>query len=145
MSGFVRRMLLLILVLGLVGTGTELLLLEHFEDVWQTIPLALIAAGLLTLAAHGVSRRASTVMAIQVVMALCAASGAFGVVLHYRGNAEFEREMSPSIGGVELFAKSMMGATPALAPGTMTLLGLLGLVYTYRHPRLQPDGTDYGA
>ena len=44
------------LVSGLVGLGTELLLLEHFEDWRQKIPLALLSLGLLVV----VSSRAKT-------------------------------------------------------------------------------------
>ena len=32
---------------------------------------------------------------------------------------------------MELFRESMKGATPALAPGTMMLLGALGFGYVY--------------
>ena len=35
-------MLLVILVLGLLGTATELILLQHYEDWKQVVPLALI-------------------------------------------------------------------------------------------------------
>jgi hypothetical protein len=141
----VRRLVLFVLLLGLIGTGTELLLLEHYEDTWQLAPLILIALALVALAAHARLRRASSMVAIQVVMVLAVAGGVIGVGLHYNGNAEFEREMYPSIAGFELFSKSMTGATPALAPGTMTLLGLLGLIYTYRHPSLYGGGRDdYG-
>lgn len=131
----VRRMLLAILVMGLVGTGTELLLLGHFEDTWQLAPLVLIALALASIAALRLSGGEAPLRAVQIVMALSVASGGVGTLLHYQGNAEFELEMYPALAGVELFAKSMTGATPTLAPGTMTLLGLLGLVYTYRHPR----------
>lgn len=140
-----RRLVLFVLLLGLIGTGTELLLLEHYEDTWQLAPLVLIALALVALIAHALLRRAGSMVAIQIVMVLAVASGAIGVGLHYNGNAEFEREMYPSIAGFELFSKSMTGATPALAPGTMTLLGLLGLIYTYRHPSLYGGGRDdYG-
>ena len=135
-------MVLVVLVLGLIGTGTELLLLEHYEDTWQLAPLVLIGLGLVALAAHAVLRRAGSIIAIRLIMVLSVASGAIGVGLHYQGNAEFEREMYPSIEGLELFSKSMTGATPALAPGTMALLGLLGLIYTYRHPSLYRGGRD---
>lgn len=135
-------MLLFALVLGLLGTGAELLLLEHFEDTWQVAPLVLIGLALIALAVHGARRTPRSMVAIRIVMVLAVASGGIGVALHYQGNAEFEREMYPSIAGVELFSKSMMGATPALAPGTMSLLGLLGLIYTYRHPSLRPGSRD---
>jgi hypothetical protein len=35
-----------------------------------------------------------------------------------------------------LLWKVMSGAAPALAPGAMVQLGLLGLIYTFRHPAL---------
>jgi DNA uptake protein ComE-like DNA-binding protein len=132
----VRRNLLIILVIGLVGTGAELLLLEHYEDPWQFAPFVLIGLALATLGWHAVSRGAASVRSLQAVMALCVLGGAAGVLLHYRGNAEFELEMYPEIRGFELFAHSITGATPALAPGTLALLGLIGLVYTQGHPQL---------
>ena len=72
------------------------------------------------------------------------------LALHYRGNAEFELEMMPALGGLDLFWKSMQGATPALAPGAMVQIGLVGLAYCFRHPLLsgsrrddyEPDGDD---
>ena len=42
-----------------------------------------------------------------------------------------ERELNPDLSGVALFSESMRGATPALAPGTMILLGALGFGYAY--------------
>src|SRR5690606_25416745 len=65
----VRGVLLAALVLGLVGTGIELLLLEHFEDTPQLIPLGLIAAALIVLAWHGVQRGPAPVHALRALMA----------------------------------------------------------------------------
>ena len=33
--------------LGVIGSAAELLLLEHTEDVWQFVPIALLGLGLL--------------------------------------------------------------------------------------------------
>jgi hypothetical protein len=132
----VRRILLFTLVTGLVGVGVELLLLEHFEDVWQKVPLALIVCALLVLAWHAIDRRAAPVRALQLLMVVFIAAGAIGLTMHYQGNVEFELEMYPSRSGLELFREAMMGATPALAPGTMIQLALIGLAYAYGHPRL---------
>jgi hypothetical protein len=129
-------MVLFILVLGLAGTATELVLLQHYGDWWQITPIALIALALLVLLWHGVTRGTASLRAIQAVMVLFLFSGLIGIGLHYSANAEFEAEMDPSLAGLRLLRESMSGATPALAPGTMVQLGLLGLVYTYRHPRL---------
>lgn len=54
--------------------------------------------------------------------------GLLGCYLHIQGNMEFELEMYPSMGFSELIVESLMGATPSLAPGIMTGLGLFGLI-----------------
>ena len=132
----IRAILLVALLSGLVGLGAELLLLEHFEDWRQKIPLGLLSLALLVLIWHAIDRREAPVRALQLVMVVFIAAGAIGMTLHYQGNVEFELELRPSLSGVELFRKSMMGATPALAPGAMIQLALIGLAYTYKHPRL---------
>ena len=62
------------------------------------------------------------------------AAGLLGIYLHYAGNAEFEIERTPELSGLRLLWKALRGATPALAPGALAQLGLLGFIYTYRHP-----------
>ena len=52
-----RRFVLVIWLVGLLGTAAELFLLGHTEGFWQLIPLGLIFASLLSLAAYGVARR----------------------------------------------------------------------------------------
>ena len=132
----IHRFLLILFVIGAVGTGTELLLLGHTEDLWQWAPLVLLAASLVTLGWRVAARgaRARSLRVFQGTMILSVLSGVVGMWLHYHGNAEFELEMYPALQGLELFRESVTGATPALAPGTMLELGLLGLAYTYRHP-----------
>jgi hypothetical protein len=132
----IRAFLLATLAVGMIGMGTELLLIGHRETVQQQIPLALLGVGLVTAAWHAAAPRALTVRALQAAMLLFLASGILGVALHYRGNAEFELEMYPGIAGMELVQKTLTGATPVLAPGSMTLLGLIGLTHTYKHPCL---------
>jgi hypothetical protein len=133
----VRAFLLWILVVGLIGTGAELILLEHYEDTWQLAPLILIAWGLIVIGWLVARPGRPGFRVFQVTMWLFVASGLVGVLLHYKGNVEFELEMYPSLGGFGLFKEAMMGATPALAPGTMLQFGLLGLAYTFRHPVLR--------
>lgn len=133
----IRGLLLLILTIGLAGTAVDLLLLEHYEDAWQLPPLALIAFALIVVAVVAVRGGALAVGALRVTMVLFLFAGAAGVLLHYNGNAEFQREMDPAVAGWPLFVKAMTAkAPPALAPGAMAQLGLIGLLYTYRHPAL---------
>lgn len=137
----VRLLLLGTLVLGLTGTVTELLLLEHFEGVTQWVPIVLISVALVVLCAHAIARSRATVRSIQATMLVFIASGLVGTWLHYKGNADFEIEITPTMAGWELFSASMMGATPVLAPGTMVQLGLIGLAWSFGHPALQRAGT----
>ena len=141
--GILRRILLVTLLLGLAGTGAELVLLEHFEDTLQWLPLILIGLALLTLAWYGVSRGRGSLRAVQGAMVLFIVLGAVGVVLHLDGNVEFELEMSPGLAGLALFKAAMMGATPTLAPGSMVQLGLIGLAWTFRHPVLSTDAVSF--
>jgi hypothetical protein len=136
-----RRLLFVTLIVSLVGTIIELLLLEHFEDVWQWTPIILLAAALLTLGWHALEHGPRSLNVLRGLMVLCMASGMVGVLLHYRGNVEFELEMYPDLSGWKLFKEAMMGATPALAPGAMLQIGLVGLAWTFRHPgfKTQPQ------
>ena len=131
-----RPFLLALRAIGAAGLLAELLLLEHYESGWQWTPLVLL--GTMLVAAALVWRRPSsaTVRFFQTVMWLCLAAGAVGVFLHYDGNVEFELERE-ALSGWPLFWEAIRGATPALAPGALAQLGLLGLVYSYRHPALR--------
>ena len=123
------------MLLGLLGTGAELLLIGHTEGFWQRVPLALIAAGLVLAAWSTHDARRPVLRALQGVMALVVVAGVVGLFQHYQANAEFEREMYPSLRGLELFWKAIQGASPpTLAPGAMILLGLLGLLSADRPP-----------
>jgi hypothetical protein len=132
-----RKLLIVTLIVSVIGTLAELLLLEHFEDAWQWAPIALLAATLVTLAWHALERGPTSLNVLRGLMVLCMASGLVGLLLHYKGNVEFELEMYPDLSGWKLFKDSMMGATPALAPGAMLQIGLVGLAWTFRHPALK--------
>jgi hypothetical protein len=140
-ASVLRNLLAVTLMVGIVGVAVELLLLEHFEEWQQWLPLAALGVGLVTLAGVVFSRSALLLKAHVLVMTGFLVTGVLGVYLHYSGNVEFELEMVPSMGGLELFKEAMTGATPALAPGAMALLGLIGLVITYRHPLLRPESS----
>ena len=129
-----RSMVLGVFVLGVLGTGIELLFLRHTQGVTQLIPLVLMVMSLLALAWHGLERRSASLRTFKITMMLVVASGALGAGLHYRANQKFELEADPNMRGFALLSKVMTGAAPALAPGAMIQLGLLGLVYTFRHP-----------
>ena len=133
-----RRLILLLVVMGAIGLLAELALIEHFEDPWQWAPLVALALTVVTATMVGVRPAPGTLRAFQVVMVACVVFGAIGVVLHLKGNLEFELEGAPDMRGWPLYREVLKGATPALAPGALAQLGLLGLLYTLRHPAGRP-------
>jgi hypothetical protein len=145
-SSAIRRFLLAVIVLGLMGTGTELILLAHYEDSAQLVPLFFIALTLVVIAGHVTVGGTGTVLLLRVMMGFLVAASALGVVLHYQGSMEFQLEMDPTLSGWALFTKVLHAkAPPTLAPGVMAQLGLLGLIYTYRHPALRNRRSREGA
>ena len=133
----VRRALLVILWVGLVGTEAELLLLKHTDGRWQLFPVVLAAVAMIVLAWYAIARNAAAVRAIQAFMFLFLAAGLIGVWQHFDGNVEYERESDPSLSGRQLYQHAAMGATPTLAPGVLVQLALIGLAFTFRHPALE--------
>lgn len=131
-----RALILSVLLAGMLGTLAELYLLEHTEDWWQLVPLYLLGMGPFVVVWSMLQPSPASLRSLQALMALYVLAGLLGTYQHYTGNAEFELEMYPSRAGFELFWESLKGATPALAPGTMTMFGLLGLATIFRHPGL---------
>jgi hypothetical protein len=123
-----RRALLAVLAVAAVGTGLELILLDHTEDPWQWVPIVLTFASPLVIgwylaAPHAVSRGL-----FRATMTLFVLSAVVGLVLHFRGNVEFALETDPKASGSTLAWSALKGAFPVLAPATMMLLGTLGWI-----------------
>ena len=137
----VRLVLLVTLLLGLSGTLVELLLLGHTEDPLQWIPVVLLAAALANSIAAAISQRRISLLSFRGLMVLFALSGLAGVLLHLRGNIAFQLELNPDLTGWELFRKAITKGAPALAPGAMLQLGLVGLAWTYRHPAFSENAS----
>jgi hypothetical protein len=139
MHDTVRRALLAILLLGFTGTWVELLLLKHTDGFWQLVPVVLTIAGTAIVAWCWASPRPALLRTLRVMSGLFLIAGIVGVVQHFIGNIGYERESNPGLAGAELYKLSAMGSTPLLAPGVMLQLGLIGLLFTYRHPALTRD------
>jgi hypothetical protein len=132
-----RPLLLALVIFTAAGLVPELLLLKHYDSFWQLVPFAVLVATLVTAAIAWRRPTPRTVATFRAVMWLCVVAGIAGVVLHAKGNWEWALERDETLTGWPLVWKILRGATPLLAPGAMAQLGLLGLVYTYRHPALE--------
>lgn len=140
MSDTARTLLLGIFLVGVGGLATELWLIGHYEELDQFIPLGLAVAGAIAVLAAAMRPATATVRVLQFVMVLCVISGFLGVWFHFQATTEFQLEMDPSLRGWALFRKAIVAkAPPALAPGSMIQLGLIGLAYTFRHPALAKE------
>ena len=129
-----RRVLAAILLLGMSGTFVELLLLGHDEDTTQLIPLVLLGLGIASVMWRVTTKSEASTIAVRGVMMLFLMAGVAGVYYHYSANVEFQRETDPALAGRALMMAVLHAKVPpALAPGMMVQLGLIGLAYTYRY------------
>jgi hypothetical protein len=136
-----RQLLLAVVALEIVGLQVELALLKHAESLTQWIPHVALMVGLLATAIVYFRPASWTLKLFRAIMLAFLAVGALGVFLHLNGNVEFALERDPSLSGLSLSWKALRGATPALAPGALAQVGLLGLLYGYRHPALTGHST----
>lgn len=127
-----RLWILGVLVLGLIGTVTELVLLEHYEQALQFVPLVLIAMGVVVLVWHYARADTASLRALQIVMGLFVLAGFAGMAAHFNGSAEYQLELDPEMSTWDLLEKILHAkAPPLLAPGMMIQMGLLGLAYAF--------------
>jgi hypothetical protein len=131
-----RSWVLGLLVFGLVGTVTELVLLGHYEQLMQLVPVILIVVALAVVVWHVMRHDTGSLYALQVVMALFVLAGFAGVAAHFHGSLEFQLDLNPEMSTWELVEKILRAkAPPVLAPGMMLQFGLLGLAYAYSESR----------
>jgi hypothetical protein len=134
--GMLRLWILGVLVLGLLGTVVELVLLSHYEQPVQLVPVVLIVLALIVLAWHVMGHSAASLRVLMGLMILFVLAGFAGFAAHFYGSAEFQLDLEPSLSTWELLEKVMRAkAPPLLAPGMMMQLGLLGLAYVYSDKR----------
>lgn len=107
-------------------------------ETWiQWIPIGVLLAGLASCIWIALRPGQASLRTFQATMAIFVVAGVAGLYFHYAGNVEFAIERDATLSGFKLAWKSLRGATPALAPGALAQLGLLGLAYTYTHPAIR--------
>lgn len=121
-------------------TPVELVLSKHYGDPAQFIPFVMVALTLLAIILVYHTPSAKLLRLFRGLMGLLFVVSVVGVFFHLRGNLEVIREIHPETSGGLLVWKVLSGAAPALAPGLLAQVGLLGLIYTYRHPVFTAQG-----
>ncbi|MEM9337990.1 MAG: hypothetical protein AAGA66_04625 [Bacteroidota bacterium] len=106
------------------GLTLELLLIGHYEDWLQFLPLFAIGTSIIV---YFSIKKKTFLRGISLVTI---AVGLLGIGIHLKNNIDFELEMYPQLNGWNLFVKSMTGALPVMAPGSLIPIGLLGLLVT---------------
>jgi hypothetical protein len=140
-----RRLLAVVLLVGMSGTLAELLLLRHVEDALQLAPVILLGCGLGGVIWHAWTPSPTSATALRLLMALFVAAGLAGIYFHFAANVEFQKETDPSLSGTALVWRALEATVPpALAPGVMLQLGLVGLAYTYRGSGVGDRGWETG-
>ncbi len=134
-----RRIVLFIIAFGVLGTVTELLLIGHYKELTQWPPLILLGLTALGVVLMLRQPSAMTLRYFRLLMVVMLVSSLVGVFFHLKGNIEFKLETNPDLAGMPLLWKAIKSGTPVLAPGMMAQLGFLGLAFTFRHPKLQPQ------
>ena len=133
-----RGLVFALLVFGLIGTILELTALRHYKDSWQLVPMASLILAVLVCLWYALSRSGASLRVLRVLMWCFIAVGLTGLVLHFRSNMAFQLDADPELSGWPLIVKILHSkAPPALAPGAIAGLGLLGLIFVYKHPGLR--------
>ena len=119
-----RKLLYILMFFTAGGMVLELLLLEHFESFYQAIPFLVLAVFIPGMIWYK-SRKGQLVLSI-----LMGLTGLVGMGFHLTSNRDFEKEMRPSLSGLDLFFETLTGALPVMAPGAFISLALIGYIIT---------------
>lgn len=131
-----RFILLLLSTLALLVTLADLWLQNHNQSWVQFIPWALGGAGLTASIANLIWPGKNTVLALRGVMTLLVLGGLTGMVIHLKGNLEFQQEIHPTAALESFWLNAIKGAAPILAPGALIFAALVAILATYQHPAL---------
>ena len=126
----ITRLILIAIAFMSVGLSIELYLLDHYEGILQLIPIICVNTSMMLALALFKLRKQSILTLFNISLILTTISGITGIFLHLKANFEFEKEIKPSLAGMDLFVESLSGALPSLAPGSLFLLALIGYSYT---------------
>ncbi|MDZ4698125.1 MAG: hypothetical protein SH809_00345 [Rhodothermales bacterium] len=133
-----RRFQLVLAAAVCLGVIAELALIGHTEGFVQWVPILFSSLALPVFGLAYARPSRGVLFALRVGMVVLIVAGGYGLYEHFEHNLEFELEIQPNATFADVWLEALRGASPALAPGALSLAGLLGLAATYRHPALQP-------
>ena len=147
---FVRRALIALTVIGILGTAFELATERHWNDLEQLIPwaalLVLAAATVLVVLPDGRGVTAGRVLAVLVL-----AASVYGVITHVLVNLDagvLDHRYAETWDSLPLLQRwwyavtKTVGPAPTLAPGMLGQAALLLLLATVAGPAPRSTGTD---
>lgn len=138
-----RRALLALTAIALVGTAVELVIGRHWESAPQVIPFGVIGVAGVTLWLVATARSAGRLRVARGLAVLVLAASAFGVWEHVEGNQDAGAldqrtaaswETTPALTRWWLALSGGVGPAPPLAPGVLGQAALMLLAATLRHP-----------
>ncbi len=125
----ISRLISLLMGLTMIGTLLELLFIEHHESWSQSIPVVLIGLSGISFLILFFWQSVWIKRTFLILMAACFFSGFLGIYFHLLANYEFELEIHPNQSGWPLFKEMLSGALPALAPGSMIGIAIMGYIF----------------
>lgn len=134
-----RRVLIGLAVFMLAGTLGELLVIEHFQETEQYIPIVMCVVALIAMGAAIARPQRLTLQTLRAVMIVLGLVSLLGLYYHITGNFAFELEIRPNATLGEVFLDALGGANPLLAPGVLGIAAVMALAWTYYHPALKSE------
>ena len=144
-STALRRSVILVAAIGILGLLAELLVERHWGTAVRYIPWLCLAALAWSVWRLWRGPTAREIRAARVIAATSAAAGVVGIALHVNENygagpldqtySLVWDTMSEAERWWAAFTKSL-GPAPTFAPAALILLALLVMVATQRHPAL---------
>lgn len=150
-SRLLRRGLLGLAILTMLGIAVELYTEHHWTKRPQLIAWAALALTALAIALLLGQPSARRVRVAQIIAAIVVVSAAVGVWQHIAANydaAPLDRRYAQTWEGMSalsrwwLAARKGVGPSPPLAPGALAQAGLCVLLATVRHPAFRAEPAD---
>lgn len=132
-----RRFLLAIAGLLLLGTLAELVLIKHWGEPLQLVPFGLSLVGLTGVAWVWFRTGRTQLLALRWLMAALALGSLVGVFVHVQSNVEIYMETHAGAGAFSVIVAGLGGHNPLVAPGMLALAGILAAAATYYHPAMK--------